>query len=566
MKFSNYTYTRPDYEAYKIDFSKTLQALSDATSIETAKEAVSHLNELRSEIETAYNLALIRNSIDTNDKFYEEEDNFWNEYQPHFQGLDFEFYQTLMQSPLLAELKEIFPKTLFLYAESRMKTFRPDLIPLFQEENQLCSEFSKLVASAQIEFNGETYTLSQISPFTQNIDEETRRQATEKVVAFYAEKEQDFDVIYDKMVRIRAEIAEKLGFKNYVEFADVLMNRWDYDRPMIETYRSEVLNKIVPVTQKLYERQAQRNGVEKLNFHDLSLVFPTGNATPKGTPEDLVEKARQMYHELAPETGEFFDFMVDRDLLDLLSKTGKQAGGYCTYIQDYQSPFIFANFNGTSHDVDVLTHEAGHAFQTYESRWIKEPEIVFPNYESCEIHSMSMEFIAWPWMESFFEEQTSKYKFSHLAGALQFLPYGVLVDHFQQEVYENPNWTPAERKACWRELEKQYCPERDYSLFPEMDQGIYWFRQGHIFTSPFYYIDYTLAQVCAFQFWKRFNVEKDPQAWQDYLAICQVGGTKTFLEILDIANLRSPFEAGALDDTITLVDNYLSSVTEEEIK
>lgn len=566
MKFSDYTYLRPNYETYKVDFLKTLQLLTDATELTEAVAAVNHLNELRATIETAYNLASIRYSVDTNDAFYEKEDNFWNEYQPLFQELDFQFYQSLLNSPLLDELKASFPSTLFLFAEGRVKTFSPELIPLFQKENQLSSDYSKLVASAQIPFEGEVYTLSQLTPFAQSVNESTRRQATEKITGFYADNEAKFDAIYDEMIKVRTEIATKLGFKNYVEFGDVLMNRWDYDRSMIETYRSEVLQKIVPVTQKLYERQAQRNGLEKLNFHDLSLVFPNGNATPKGTPDELVAKAQKMYQELSPETGEFFDFMVEKDLLDLLSKTGKQAGGYCTYIQDYQSPFIFANFNGTSHDVDVLTHEAGHAFQTYESRWIKEPEIVFPNYESCEIHSMSMEFIAWPWMEDFFQDETSKYKFNHLASALQFLPYGVLVDHFQQEVYSNPNWTPAERKACWRELEKQYCPERNYDVFPELEKGIYWFRQGHIFNSPFYYIDYTLAQVCAFQFWKRFNVEKDETAWQDYLAICQVGGTKTFLEILEIAHLKSPFEAGALDDTIVLVDNYLSSVTEEQIK
>lgn len=566
MKFSDYTYLRPNYETYKVDFLKTLQLLTDATELTEAVAAVNHLNELRATIETAYNLASIRYSVDTNDAFYEKEDNFWNEYQPLFQELDFQFYQSLLNSPLLDELKASFPSTLFLFAEGRVKTFSPELIPLFQKENQLSSDYSKLVASAQIPFEGEVYTLSQLTPFAQSVNESTRRQATEKITGFYADNEAKFDAIYDEMIKVRTEIATKLGFKNYVEFGDVLMNRWDYDRSMIETYRSEVLQKIVPVTQKLYERQAQRNGLEKLNFHDLSLVFPNGNATPKGTPDELVAKAQKMYQELSSETGEFFDFMVEKDLLDLLSKTGKQAGGYCTYIQDYQSPFIFANFNGTSHDVDVLTHEAGHAFQTYESRWIKEPEIVFPNYESCEIHSMSMEFIAWPWMEDFFQDETSKYKFNHLASALQFLPYGVLVDHFQQEVYSNPNWTPAERKACWRELEKQYCPERNYDVFPELEKGIYWFRQGHIFNSPFYYIDYTLAQVCAFQFWKRFNVEKDETAWQDYLAICQVGGTKTFLEILEIAHLKSPFEAGALDDTIVLVDNYLSSVTEEQIK
>lgn len=565
MKFTDYQYTRPNFDAYKKDFLQTLKILKEETHLEKAQGALDHLNELRGQIETAYNLALIRYSINTNDTFYEAEDAYWNEYQPHFQNLDFEFYQALLNSPLLDDLKTIYPKTLFLFAESRVKTFHPDLIPLFQKENQLNSAYSKLVASAQIPFEGEVRTLSQLTPFTQSTYAEMRKKATEQVTAFYAENEAKFDDIYHQMVQVRAQIAKKLGFSNYVAFADVLMNRWDYDRPMIETYRQEILNKIVPLTQKLYERQAKRNHLEHLSFHDLPLVYPNGNATPKGTSEELVESARKMYHELAPETGEFFDFMVENDLLDLLSKKGKQAGGYCTYIQNYASPFIFANFNGTSHDVDVLTHEAGHAFQTYESRWIKEPEIVFPNYETCEIHSMSMEFIAWPWMEQFFKEETNKYKFDHLASALQFLPYGVLVDHFQQEVYENPDWSPEERKACWRKLEKQYCPERDYTLFPALDNGIYWFRQGHIFTSPFYYIDYTLAQVCAFQFWKRFNIDADTNAWSDYLKICQVGGTKTFLEILAIARLRSPFEPGALDDTIKQVENYLDSITETEL-
>ncbi len=565
MIFSEYNYQRPNFDTYKTEFSAALAQLKSASDLSAAKEAVNKLNALRGVIDTAVNLASIRHSIDTNDKFYEAEDDFWNEYNPHFSALDFQFYQTLLASPVLAELKQAYPETLFLFAESRVRIFDDALIPLFQKENQLTSEYAKLVASAQIEFAGETYTLSQLAPFTQNTDRNVRKEAVAKMSGFFAENEAAFDQIYDQLVKIRHEIAQKLNFKNYVEFADVMMNRWDYDRAMIETYRQEILDKVVPVAQKLYDRQAQRNGLEKLSYHDLPLVYPNGNATPKGTPEELVEKARQMYHELSPETGKFFDFMADKELLDLLSKTGKQSGGYCTFIQGYQSPFIFANFNGTSGDVDVLTHEAGHAFQCFESRWIKEPEIVFPNYESCEIHSMSMEFIAWPWMESFFADETAKYKFNHLASALQFLPYGVLVDHFQQEVYEHPEWTPAERKACWRNLEQQYCPERDYSEFPDLARGIFWFRQGHIFESPFYYIDYTLAQVCAFQFWNRVIVEQEAQAWQDYLAICQVGGTKTFLEILELGNLRSPFEAGALDDTIAAVDHYLSNVTEASI-
>lgn len=565
MKFSAYTYQRPDFPVYQETFKKALANLQSADTFSEAKQALDALNELRGTIDTAMNLASIRYSIDTNDAFYEAEDTFWNEYQPHFEALDFQFYQALLASPVLDELKAEYPETLFLYAESRVKLFDEALIELFQKENQLASDYSKLVASAQIDFQGETYTLAQLRPFTENKDRGVRKEAFEKQTAFFTENEDRFDQIYDEMVKVRTEIAHKLGFENYVAFADTQMNRWDYDRSMIETYRREILEKVVPITQKLYQRQAQRNQLTQATFTDLPLVYPSGNAEPKGTPEELVEKARVMYQELSPETGEFFDFMVEHDLLDLLSKKGKQSGGYCTFIQDYQSPFIFANFNGTSGDVDVLTHEAGHAFQAFRSRWIKEPEILFPNYESCEIHSMSMEFIAWPWMDAFFEEETEKYKFAHLASSLQFLPYGVLVDHFQQDVYEHPEWSPAQRKARWRELERQYCPERDYSEYPDLDRGLYWFRQGHIFESPFYYIDYTLAQVCAFQFWYRFIVAKDETAWQDYLAICEVGGTKTFLEILSLAHLRSPFEKGALDETLQAVDTYLAAIKEEQL-
>ena len=566
MKFSEYSYKRPDFDTYQKEYLTWVKQLASSTDFTEATAAVNHLNQLRSQIDTAMNLASIRYSIDTRDAFYEAEDNWWNEYLPHFESLDFQFYQALLNAPTLSQLKENYPETLFLFAESRVKLFDEKLIPLFQKENQLASAYSKLVASAQIDFEGELRTIPQMTPFSQSTDRTTRKAAQLAVTGFFVKHEAEFDEIYDEMVKVRHKIAQSLGFENYVAFADVKMNRWDYNRSMIETYRKEILEKVVPQTQALYKRQAKRNGLEHLQSYDLSLVYPSGNATPQGTPEELVAVAQQMYREMSAETGAFFDFMIDHDLLDLVSKPGKQTGGYCTYIADYESPFIFANFNGTSGDVDVLTHEAGHAFQCFESRWIKEPEIVFPNFESCEIHSMSMEFIAWPWMEPFFKEQTQKYKFAHLADALEFLPYGVLVDHFQQEVYEHPQWTPTQRKDCWRKLESQYCPERDYTEDENLSRGLYWFRQSHIFQDPFYYIDYTLAQVCAFQFWKRFHVDHDENAWADYLAICQVGGTKTFLELLEIAHLRSPFEAGTLDDTIAAVASYLEQVSEDSLR
>ncbi|WP_071131389.1 M3 family oligoendopeptidase [Enterococcus timonensis] len=566
MQFKDFPYTRPDYKTYEKNFKQALETLTKAQSPEEAVHAITTINVLRSQVDTMANIALIRYSVNTEDKFYEGEDTYWNEYSPLFDALDATYYSELLASSFQEELRAVFPATIFLIAEGKKRLFDEAIIPLQQKENQLVSAYSKLVASAQISFQEGIYTLSQLIPFLQSSDRSVRKAAEAARFGYFAEHEDKFDDIYDQMVHVRTEIAHKLGFKDYVDYSYVAMNRWGYDRTMVETYRKNILQDVVPVVDKLDARQKERLGLDNLYSYDLDFTFPSGNPKPQGTPEELVENARQMYHQLSKETGEFFDFMVENGLLDLLSKRGKQSGGYCTYIMNEEAPFIFANFNGTSGDVDVLTHEAGHAFQCYQSRWIKEPEIIFPNNEAAEIHSMSMEFITYPYMDKFFGDETNKHKFNHLSSAVKFLPYGVLVDHFQQVVYENPDWSPKERKDAWRKLEKMYQPGKDYSENPDLERGLFWMKQGHIFESPFYYIDYTLAQVCAFQFWQRFNVSKDENAWKDYMAICQVGGSQTFMEILETGHLTSPFEDGAMTGIIENISNYLSSISEDQLK
>ncbi|WP_314062985.1 M3 family oligoendopeptidase [uncultured Vagococcus sp.] len=563
MKFTEFVYERPDYEAVKEEMTRQVAALKKADA-QTVVEIAETINQIHSQFSSMEVLGMIRHSIDTANDFYSQENDYWNEYGPLYEELLSDYYQAMLASPY-QELRKAFPKTFFLMAENKAKTFSSKIIELRQRENQLVSEYDKLIASAEVTFDGKQLTLPQLGPYREHENREIRRQATLAHSAYYASQEETIDDLFDQLVEVRTKMAQTLGFKDYVEMSYRIMNRFDYDREMVEVYRQEILSQVVPLAQKLYERQANRLDLATLAHYDLPLEYLTGNATPKGTPAEIVQKGLQMYRELSPETGEFMATMVKGELLDLLSKPGKQSGGYCDYIPKDQAPFIFANFNGTSGDIDVLTHEAGHAFQVYQSRWIQQPECVFPTYESCEIHSMSMEFFTWPWMHLFFEEQTAKYQYSHLAGAVKFLPYGVLVDHFQHEVYGRPNLTPAERKTVWRQLEKMYCPERHYEEDPFLEKGTYWFRQGHIFASPFYYIDYTLAQVCAFQFWKRSQVDKELQAWSDYLAICQVGGTKTFLEIIELANLTSPFEKGSLAQVMSAIDEYLSAVDDTQL-
>ena len=559
MKFNEYKYEHLDLEKIKKEFSELIESFEKAENVEGQVNAFDEIIKLRNHIETMQTLVSVRHSIDTNDEFYDKENEYMDEISPILFGFTNDFYKALVNSKFKDELIQKYGKFLFDLAENTLKTFSPEIIPDAQEENRLSSKYSKLIASAKIDFDGKELNLSQMVPYTQSKDRNIRFEAAKKVAQFFAENQDEFDNIYDSLVKVRTRMAQKMGYKNFVEFGYKQLSRLEYDAKMVEGYRKQVLENIVPLHTELRERQGKRLGVDKLKFYDEAIKFNSGNADPHGSPEWILNNGKTMYKELSKETDEFFTFMTENNLLDLLSKKGKMSGGYCTYIPEHKAPFIFANFNGTSHDIDVLTHEAGHAFQVYQSREFEVPEYLWPSYEACEIHSMSMEFLTWPWMDLFFENDTDKYKFIHLSEALLFIPYGVTVDEFQHWVYENPEATPKERREKWIEIEKKYLPTRDYGEVEELKNGIFWFRQGHIFSSPFYYIDYTLAQVCAFQFWikSRENREK---AWKDYLNLCKLGGSKPFFELMKSANLKNPFEEGTLAFVIPKIKEYLDNV------
>ena len=559
MNFNDYRYEHLDLEKIKGEFSELIDSFEKSENVEGQIEAFDKIIKLRNHIETMQTLVSIRHSIDTNDEFYDKENEYMDEISPILFGFTNDFYKALVNSKFKDELIKKYGKLLFDLAENTLKVFSNEIIPDAQEENRLSSKYSKLIASAKIDFDGKELNLSQIVPYTQSKDRNVRIEAAKKVAQFFSENQEEFDNIYDSLVKVRTKMAQKMGYKNYVEFGYKQLSRLEYDAKMVEGYRKQVLENIVPLHTELRKRQEKRLGLEKLRFYDEAIKFNSGNADPHGSPELILNHGKTMYKELSKETDEFFTFMTENNLLDLLSKKGKMSGGYCTYIPEHKAPFIFANFNGTAHDIDVLTHEAGHAFQVYQSRGFDVPEYLWPTYEACEIHSMSMEFLTWPWMKLFFENDTEKYKFIHLSEALLFIPYGVTVDEFQHWVYENPEVTPQERREKWLEIEKKYLSTRDYGEVDELKNGIFWFRQGHIFSSPFYYIDYTLAQVCAFQFWIKSREDKE-KAWQDYLNLCKLGGSKSFFELMKSANLKNPFEEGTLASVIPKIKEYLDSV------
>ena len=563
MKFNEITYIRPDLDSYVASFEIQVKYFREAGSADKADEAMQEIYRLRRHFDTMLNICSVRHTINTSDPFYEAEQNFYDEHLPDYQRLVNEFYRALVISPFRDTIVKVYGHQLFNIAELTLKTFSDEVMEDLKEENLLSSEYTRLLAAAQIEYEGNTYNLSGLAPFQLSTNREERINSAAAFYGFFSQHRNTLDELFDRLVKIRHRIAQKLGFRSFTELAYARMNRSDYDADMVSAFRDLVLREVVPAAQKIKEKQRLRLGIEKMMYFDDGLDFASGNAKPHGSAEWILNHASTMYAELSPQTNEFFQFMRRNELMDLVNKPDKAAGGYCTFFSEFKSPFIFSNFNGTSHDIDVLTHEAGHAFQGYCSRNYQIDEYYYPTLEACEIHSMSMEFLTWPWMPLFFGKESDKYKYAHLSHSLSFIPYGVSVDEFQHEVYDHPEMTPAERNATWRRIEKMYMPWKEYDI-PYLNDGCYWHKQPHIFRSPFYYIDYTLAQLCAFQFWKKSN-ENRQQALIEYVRLCEAGGSKPFLELVNLANLESPFQESTIKNVVMEVESWLNSIDDSRM-
>ena len=559
MKFKDMPYERISVESIKEEMKALIQKLKEAKDFEEAEALFLENEKLQGHVFTMCNLALVRHSINTEDKFYDEEQNYWNNAYPQIQEFNQEWTKALLDSPFKDNFAKKYGNIMFLNAEIDLKTFSPEIIPMMQEENELTTAYEKLLAGAQIPFEGKIYTISQMSPFKNDKDDARRLAAWKAEGQWYKDNQAELDRLYDKLVHLRDQMGKKLGYTDFTELGYYRMRRNCYDKQDVQKFREAVQKYVVPVAAKIYERQAERLGkFYPLSYADAAIEFRSGNPKPKGNQDEIVTSGKKFYDWLSPETSEFFNHMIDDELMDLLSTKGKQGGGYCTSFQDYKTPFIFANFNGTQHDIEVITHEAGHAFAAYLNRNRVPYECIWPSLEACEVHSMSMEFFAEAFSEEFFGEDAGKYNYSHLAGALSFIPYGTMVDHFQHIVYENPELSPAERHAKWKELVQIYQPwlKLDGEI-PFYSEGEGWQRQHHIYSSPFYYIDYCLAQTVALQFWNL--IQKDQkEAWQHYMAYTKQGGSVVFTKLLKNAGLESPFQESCLRGICDTAAKYLS--------
>ena len=549
-KFSEIRYERPDFAAAKKKLKQLTAALKKAPDAASALKIFDDFNTCYAQLATMITVAEIRHDMNTKDEFYDKEKQLLDKKSVLLAPSAKKFYETLLASPYKEDFRKAYGDQFVKDLEVSNRLQNNRILLSMIRENKLVDRYSKEVAACKAEIGGETCNLYGLLKYMQNTDRDIRREAFQKWADFYAGVAPKLDEYYDRLLKLRFGMAKKLGFKDVFEYVYLKRGHYDYTPKDVEAFRNAVRDYVVPACAKLYEQKREKLGLDRLHWYDESLNDPAGNADPHGTPEELVAAASGMYHELSPETDEFFRFMTEHGLFDLVTRPGKHLGGYCTALMSYKAPFIFSNFNGTAADVDVLTHEAGHAFELYlSSRTLPILQMCHSTSDINEIHSMSMEHFAYPYMDKFFGEEADEYRRCHLTDALCSVPYLVAVDEFQHRVYEKPDMTADERYAAWKKIEGIYLPWRDYDGNAFLEKGGFWMQKQHIFMYPFYYVEYALSQICAFQYYIRMKQDRQA-AWNDYITLCRAGGSEGYRRLLEIGRLRDPFDPDTIREIV----------------
>lgn len=559
FKFSTIEYQRPDFEQYEAEFKKMAEQIRNASNYEEIQKIIIEADELSSAVGTMSTIAMIRNTLNTTDEFYEKEVEFLDERGAEATTSYIEYFKALLDCKFTKEITDEYGKEFLVTIQREVDQFKEELVPYMQKEAKLTQKYQKLMAMAQIPFEGQTLNLYGIQKYFENPDRNVRKAAFKAYSNFYHSNEETMEEIFAELIIIRNEMGRALGYENYIPLAYMQQKRSDYGVKEVAAFREQVLREIVPLCEKIYEAQAKRIGVGELKVYDEEFLFLDGNAEPIGDDDYLVKEAQKMYHDLSPETGEFIDYMIEHELMDLKNKPNKASTGYMTELTTYNAPYVFSCFNHTIGDMQVLTHELGHAFAGYEAmRTQKTPLFNMGGTDIAEIHSMSMEQFSYPYAEQFFGDDADKFRFAHLQNAITFVPFGVAVDEFQHIMYEHPELTPKERTMEWHKLEEKYMPWRKYEDDDFMERGGYWYHKLHIFLYPFYYINYTLTTMGAMEFKKRF-MEDPKEAWQDYLNLCKAGSSLSYLELLKVANLSVPFEEGSVARAMSYAKDIILS-------
>jgi M3 family oligoendopeptidase len=447
--------------------------------------------------------------------------------------------KTRHRAALVKELGE----QLFNSLETQVKPLDPRIADLRVEEGRLTNQFQKILGNAETTFRGEKYTLVRIQKFRTSPDAELRRESFLAHRQWFVEHRLELANLFSELVRVRQQMAEKIGASDFTDLGYMRMGRTDYGVKESAEFRKIVREYVVPIQTRLHQEHARRLKTENLRPWDIdydpALVLPM-NAAPI---DSQLERAQRVFERISPRLSNHFSMMREAELIDLENRPGKAPGAFCTAFPDERRAAIFCNSTGEASNVATLMHEMGHAFQALESMQDERAhELLWPTMDAAEIHSMGMEYLSMSRLDEFFSpENAEKFRKERWARAIELTCYVAIVDEFQHWIYANPKASLDERDQTWAKLVKIYQPSIDYSGHEKLIP-MRWYMQNHIFGSPFYYIDYAIAETGAMQL-ALLDARDPKKAVEVYLELCRLGGEKSVLKIFASAGLQSPFSA-----------------------
>ncbi len=549
----NLKYEQPNMEQITKEYDELLNSFRTSTDVSQQLETIEKINQIRDNFFSMYWLSYINYLLDVNSEYWNEQENFFAKNDPIIDNYKLKYYQALNSSPFKEEIAQIIGTKVFQIAECEVQLLNEDAVLDMEQERKLSRSYSKLIASAKVNYNGEEMRLSKLMQYLVSGNRDVRIEASNARFTYFRNVEADIDKLLDDLIKVRTDIAHKMGFDSYTKVGYIKMKRLDYGVTDVENFRNNVVKYLVPMVMEMKEQQKVELGLDELRYYDEPILFKDGNPIPKGNTEWVLDQAAEMYENINSEMYSLFNKMRSEGLMDVESRPGKSAGGITTFIPIYEVPVFISSFSHSMQCVKSLTHEFGHAFQLYSSYNLKYYENWWPSFDECEIHSTAMELLTLPYMESFFGKDKDKFEFAKMYGLLHDTCYMCLVDEFQHVIYDEPNLTSQERKARWHDLEKKYMPWSNFADNDYLESGNTWQKQSHIFTDPFYYIDYALANVVALQFYSN-SIENPEGTWDKYIDFCKLGGSYSFRESLEQANLDSPFEEDVVKKIVKKIE------------
>jgi oligoendopeptidase F len=486
--------------------------------------------------------------------------HFVESVEPQLKPRQFALEQIYVSHPLCKNLPQPRFRVFDRDVKNHVELFHQDNVPLETEETKLGQQYQKLSGSLTVNFRGEEKTLVQMGRYLEEPDRALRQEAWELVAKRRLQEAEKFDDIFDRQIKLRQQIAQNAGFKNYRDYAFRRLGRFDYTPDDCAKFHDAVEREIVPVVRELQSQRRAQLKLEKLRPWDLA-VDPLNRPPLKPFTQvgEMVSRTQKIFDSLDAELARGFKQMDDLHLLDLDNRKGKAPGGYQSTLAEARLPFIFMNAVGLQRDVETLLHEGGHAFHALATR--EEDLYAYRGapIEFCEVASMSMELLGNEFIEEFYSESdANRARRVHLEGVVGVFPWIATVDAFQHWIYTHPNHTREERKIAWLELMDRFGGDADWSGF-ENERAHSWHRQLHIFLVPFYYIEYGIAQLGALQVWANSKRDK-AKALNDYKKSLALGGSRPLPELFSAAGCRFEFSGKTIQPLAKMLREELAKL------